>query len=169
MVQQHQDHLRRQGQIVVNAKQPLQIAAAEHVAQHLLGLLHHSGKAGVLPGAAHQVLRLVFRQLLRRFRVAGQRFPPRFCRGGTVRDQTHPLQLFIGGGDLPQGAAKVPCRALQLTAAGAQQVDIEQGHVPIMGGEELVRCEIVHGAALHLDTSHMKAGTIGNSEYTINY
>ena len=138
------------------------------MAQHLLGLLHHGGKARVLPGAAHQVLRLIFRQLLRRFRVPGRLF---VCRRGAAAagEQPHPLQLFIGGGDLTHGAAEVPGRALQLAAAGAQQVDIEQGHVPIMGGDELVRCEIVHGAALHLDTSHVKAGTIGNSEYTINY
>ena len=127
--------------------------------EHLLRLGDDRGKSVVLLTAADDVLRAVFRQLLRGRELDFLLlFRARLLRrhgrggGGSRTDEPHAQELFMRGFNFAHRAAKLACCALKV-AARALQVYVQQGNVPIMRGDEPVRrrlrYEIFRCALLH--------------------
>ena len=145
VIEQLEHDLGRQGEIIVYAEEPLEVGAAEHVTQDFLRLGDNRGEGVVLLAAADDVLRTVFRQLLRGRELdfllpfRARQFRGRGRGGdGSRADEPHAQELFMRGLNFAHRAAKLARRTLKV-AARALQVYVQQGNVPVMRGDKPVR------------------------------
>ena len=154
---QQADHLRRQGQIVVEGVQALEIRRGQNLAQPPLHLVHQAGEGG---GLVLQLPGDVGGGVLRR---AGGGFR----RGGLRRTDGAVRQAQGDQGPPPLlQSAPVPVeglagrRGVQLPAP-AQQVQVEQGRVPVSPGHQPLRRPGRHG----YDLSGQQQLRHGNSPF----